>query len=220
MLTYELKKVPANYVIVEVGKRLEDTVKYGESTFYIDPEYNPTQNIRIFGRVVAVPDTIPINEYGEQIEPEVQVGDTIYFHYLSIHNEDNCIYGNFYRIPYQWIFCTVRDKSIKAIGGWNFLEQVVEEDFNQEDIDGKKIEVVRSSSGLITSVTKKTSTKYAVLRHKGTPLRGKEELPVHTGDKVVLNKHSNFKNTIEGREYYTVKSEDILCRVMTEFVSS
>ena len=220
MLSYELKNVPSNYVIVEIGKRLEDTVQYGESTFYIDPDYNPTQNIRIFGRVIAVPDTIPINEYGQQIEPEVQVGDTVYFHYLSVHNEDNCIYGNFYRIPYQWVFCTVRNNDIKAIGGWNFLEQVVEEQFDKENIDGKTIEVVRSSSGLITSVTKKKSTKYAILKYKGTALRGQEELKASIGDKVILNRHSNFKNTIEGKEYYTVKSEDILCRVMTDFVTN
>jgi co-chaperonin GroES (HSP10) len=35
-------------------------------------------------------------------------------------------------------------------------------------------------------------------------------MPVNPGEIVILNKNSNFINKIEGKDYYTLKQEDIL----------
>ena len=211
MLTYDIKKSPPNTVVVEVGASMDDTVQFGNLKLHIDPEFNPTQYARIYGRVIAVPEGKAYNEESFEIEKEVQVGDLIYFHYLTTSDETNCIYGNYYKVPYYWIFCVVRSGNILPIGSWTLCETVVEEDFNQVEVDGQKIEAITSASGLVIGINKKPSTKFARLSHIGRPLVGADELKIGKGALVILNKNSNFKNTIEGKEYYTVRQGDILC---------
>jgi co-chaperonin GroES (HSP10) len=211
MLTYDIKKSPPNTVVVEVGASMDDTVQYGNLKLHIDPEFNPTQYARIYGRVIAVPEGKAYNEESFEIEKEVQVGDIIYFHYLTTSDETNCIYGNYYKVPYYWIFCVVRSGNILPIGSWTLCETVVEEDFNTVEVGGQKIEAITSASGLVIGINKKPSTKFARLSHIGRPLVGTDELKIGKGALVILNKNSNFKNTIEGKEYYTVRQGDILC---------
>jgi len=211
MLTYDIKKSPPNTVVVEVGASMDDTVQYGNLKLHIDPEFNPTQYARIYGRVIAVPEGKAYNEESFEIEKEVQVGDIIYFHYLTTSDETNCIYGNYYKVPYYWVFCVVRSGNILPVGGWTLCETVVEEDFNQVEVDGQKIEAITSASGLVIGINKKPSTKFARLSYIGIPLVGEDELKIGKGALVILNKNSNFKNTIEGKEYYTVRQADILC---------
>jgi co-chaperonin GroES (HSP10) len=211
MLTYDIKKSPPNTVVVEVGASMDDTVQYGNLKLHIDPEFNPTQYARIYGRVIAVPEGKAYNEESFEIEKEVQIGDIIYFHYLTTSDETNCIYGNYYKVPYYWIFCVVRSGNILPIGSWTLCETVVEEDFNTVEVGGQKIEAITSASGLVIGINKKPSTKFARLSHIGRPLVGTDELKIGKGALVILNKNSNFKNTIEGKEYYTVRQGDILC---------
>jgi len=211
MLTYDIKKSPPNTVVVEVGASMDDTVQYGNLKLHIDPEFNPTQYARIYGRVIAVPEGKAYNEESFEIEKEVQIGDIIYFHYLTTSDETNCIYGNYYKVPYYWIFCVVRSGNILPIGSWTLCETVVEEDFNAVEVGGQKIEAITSASGLVIGINKKPSTKFARLSHIGRPLVGTDELKIGKGALVILNKNSNFKNTIEGKEYYTVRQGDILC---------
>jgi co-chaperonin GroES (HSP10) len=211
MLTYDIKKSPPNTVVVEVGASMDDTVQFGNLKLHIDPEFNPTQYARIYGRVIAVPEGKAYNEESFEIEKEVQVGDLIYFHYLTTSDETNCIYGNYYKVPYYWIFCVVRSGNILPIGSWTLCETVVEEDFNTVEVGGQKIEAITSASGLVIGINKKPSTKFARLSHIGRPLVGTDELKISQGALVILNKNSNFKNTIEGKEYYTVRQGDILC---------
>jgi co-chaperonin GroES (HSP10) len=211
MLTYDIKKSPPNTVVVEVGASMDDTVQYGNLKLHIDPEFNPTHYARIYGRVIAVPDGKTYNEEGFEIEKEVQVGDIIYFHYLTTSDETNCIYGNYYKVPYYWIFCVVRSGNILPVSGWTLCETVVEEDFNHVEVDGQRIEAITSASGLVIGLNKKPSTRFARITHIGKPLIGVDKLNVSKGELVILNKNSNFKNTIEEKEYYTVRQTDILC---------
>ena len=210
MLTYDIKKSPPNTVVVEVGASMDDTVQFGNLKLHIDPEFNPTQYARIYGRVIAVPDGKAYNEENFEIEKEVQVGDIIYFHYLTTSDETNCIYGNYYKVPYYWVFCVVRGGNILPVGSWTLCETVVEEEFNTVEVGGQKIEAITSASGLVIGINKKPSTKFARLVHIGKPLVGEDELGISTGSLVLLNKNSNFVNKIEGKDYYTVRQSDIL----------
>jgi co-chaperonin GroES (HSP10) len=88
---------------------------------------------------------------------------------------------------------------------------VVEEQFDTVEVSGQKVEAITSASGLVIGLNKKTSTKFARLAHIGKPPVGSDELKVGQGAMVIINKNSNFKNTIEGKEYYTVRQGDILC---------
>jgi co-chaperonin GroES (HSP10) len=210
MLTYDIKKSAPNTVVVEVGATMDDTVEYGNLKLHIDPEFNPTHYARIYGRVIAVPDGKVYNEEGVEIEKNVQVGDIIYFHYLTTSDETNCIYGNYYKVPYYWVFCVVRSGNILPVGSWTLCESVVEEEFNQVEVNGQKIEAITSASGLVIGINKKPSTKFARLVHIGAPVGEGIELEVSPGELVLLSKNSNFVNKIEGKEYYTVRQNDIL----------
>lgn len=210
MLQYDIKHSPHNTVIVEVGAALDDTVTFGTLTINIDPEFNPTHYARIYGRVMAVPRSAPITEHGIPIQDEVKVGDIIYFHYLTTNDETNRIYGNYYKVPYYWIFCSVRDSVIQPIGSWTLLEKYIEETYDTVEVSGKRVEAIVAKSGLVTGLYKKPSQKYAIVRHIGKPLGDSNPLNITKGDKVLLEKNSNFENEIEGKKYYTVKQEYIL----------
>lgn len=210
MLKYDIRQAPVNTVIVEVGSALEDTYTYGSLTINIDPEFNPTQYARIYGRVIAVPEGKVYATSGQEIEKDVEVGDIIYFHYLTTSDETNCIHGNYYKVPYYWIFCAVRAGNIIPIGSWTLCEKIVEEEFSEIEVNGVKIQATTSQSGLVTGVAKKPSVKYAKLAHIGKPLVGVNALDATQNDVVILEKNSNFVNTIEGKEYYTVQQEYIL----------
>ena len=210
MLKYDIKQSPPNTVIVEVGKTLEDTVTFGSMTLYIDLEFNPTHHARIFGRVIALPDGRTWDEEGNTINDKVEVGDIIYFHYLVTSDETNCIYGNYFKVPYYWIFCSVRNGNILPVGSWTLCEPLVEGEYNTVEVGGRKIEATLSASGLVTSVSKIPSVDIAKVSFIGNQT-GEDPTPlVAKGSTVVLAKNSNFVNKIEGKDYYTVKQQYIL----------
>lgn len=214
MLSYELTQASPNSLIVEIGAQYDDTVQYGSLSIFIDPLFKPTHNARIYGIVKAVPKGKCYNEDGFEIETDVRVGDKVYFHYLATFDENACVYGNYYRIPYCWIFCVVRDSDIIPIGGWTFCEKIVEneDEFEEVEVDGIKISAVKNSFGLVTSVAKKDSIKRARLAHIGKPLKNVDALDVKAGEIVVIDKNTNFENVIEGKTYYTIRQGDILCK--------
>jgi len=217
MLQYELTQASPNSLIVEVGAQYDDTVQYGSLSIFIDPLFKPTHNARIYGVVKAVPKGKCYNEDGIEIEADVRVGDKVYFHYLATFDENACLYGNYYRIPYCWIFCVVRDNDIIPIGGWTFCEKVIEGEDEFEDIEvgGVKISGIKNSAGLVTSVTKKDSNKYAIVQHIGKTLKNVESLNLKSGQRVLIEKNTNFENVIEGKTYYTIRQGDILGVVNT-----
>lgn len=217
MLQYELTQASPNSLIVEVGAQYDDTVQYGSLSIFIDPLFKPTHNARIYGVVKAVPKGKCYNEDGIEIEADVRVGDKVYFHYLATFDENACLYGNYYRIPYCWIFCVVRDNDIIPIGGWTFCEKIIEGEDEFEDIEvgGVKISGIKNSAGLVTSVTKKDSNKYAIVRHIGKTLKNVPSLNLKSGQRVLIEKNTNFENVIEGKTYYTIRQGDILGVVNT-----
>jgi len=212
MLNYNIKQSPVNTVIVEVEEALDSTYKHGSLEVHIDPLFNPTHYARIYGKVIAVPNGKCYNDEGVEVEQELKVGDKVYFHYLTTNNEENCIYGNYYKVPYCWIFCRVVDDRILPVGGWTLCRELVleEDEFETIEVNGKKINGIMSQSGLVTSVYKTPSTRYATLEYIGKPIKDFGELGINSGDRVLLANNSNFKNKIEGFDYFTVRQSDIL----------
>ena len=211
MINYNIKQSAVNAVIVRVEEALDSTYKHGSLEVFIDPLFNPTHHARIYGIVEAIPAGKCYNEEGFEIEQEVRVGDKVYFHFLTTSDENNCIYGNSYKVPYYWIFCVVRDGNILPVSGWTLCSQVVEDDdeFKSVEVGGKTMQATLSGSGLVTSIQKKKSVKFAKLSYIGKPLVNHKKLDVSQGDTVVLAKNSNFINKIEGVDYFTVRQSDI-----------
>jgi co-chaperonin GroES (HSP10) len=209
MLRMDFKSAIANNIIVSVEEALDSTVEYGSLKLDIDPYYHPTHFARIYGIVEAVPQGKVYSDDGKEIEPLVQVGDKVYFHYLTTCEEANCVWANYYKVPYFWIFCIVRGERIIPVGGWTLCEKVEEEEYTKIIVDGKEI-YVTEAGGIISGINQKPSIKYARLAHIGEPPIGEEKLDASVGDIVVLADNSNFVNKIEGKEYYTVKQNYIL----------
>lgn len=211
MIYNNIKHSAINSVIVRVDEALSSTYKYGSLEVFIDPLFNPTHHARIYGIVEAIPQGKCFNEDGLEIEQTVKVGDKIYFHYLTTSDENNCVFGNSYKVPYYWIFCIVRESNILPVGGWTLCGQIPEVvgAYEEIEVEGKKMQVSLSLSGLVTSIYEKKSIKYAKLLHIGEPLLNHAELEVSKGDIVVLAKDSNFINSIEGVDYFTVRQSDI-----------
>lgn len=217
MLDYNITQAPFNHVIVEIDELFDSEVEYGSIKLHIDPHYKPTENVRIYGKVVAVPKGSVYNEDAKEIAAEVQLGDRVYFHYLATYNDQNCIYGNFYKIPYFQIFCAVRESQIIPIGGWTLCDFTYEneEHYSKLEVGGRTmIGVIDPKLGLVTEVFKKESTKMAIVRHIGSPVLGEASSEVFPGDRVLIEKNTNFKNKIEGREYYTIRQEDLLGKAL------
>ena len=69
--------------------------------------------------------------------------------------------------------------------------------------------VKQSGSGIIYDIDEKPIFRHGILRHRGIPNDG-QEYNVGAGDKIIYTDFSEFKNTIEGKEYYIMKLWDIL----------
>ena len=44
-------------VLIEIEKKMEDTVKYGNMELMIDPMFKPEHNARIYGTVIGISKT-------------------------------------------------------------------------------------------------------------------------------------------------------------------
>jgi co-chaperonin GroES (HSP10) len=116
-----MKRGTKNSVLVELEKLSDDEYQFGSGVkLYINTTYKPEQHTRIYGTCVAIPemltkgDQIKFEEgdyrFTDSIEPEVRVGDRVYFVYLAadkrniVEHEGKC-YCN---IPYSQILCVVR----------------------------------------------------------------------------------------------------------------
>jgi chaperonin GroES len=250
-----IKKGTKNSVLVEIEKLSEDEYQFeGGFKLYL-PGYSAkqrgsqqidvdTDKQRIFGTCVAIPDGLSKGDlvkfdsaedlkFVDSIEPEVQVGDRVYFSYIALSKSNLVEFeGKSYcNINYSSILCVVRfghytergvtesgesitlglatTTQIIPIGGNIICEEYYGKDAKSIDVDGKTIHAETTASGLITGIVKKPSQKHAVVKIIGKPLKG-DEIGVEPGDLVVFPDRFGFKNNIEGKEYLFLKYWDII----------
>lgn len=191
----------ANHVLVEVDKQFKDTLETETGfSLYIDTTWKPAQYVRIFGTVLSIP-MRGTNRYSVEngkIEPEVQVGDKIYFHYNVLMNKENYLEDNKWFIPYYHIFCAVRDKKILMIGGWVLVKPIIE----KKEKEGRFFIPEFSK--------KKKINNFGILKHIGTPMKDQPALDIEEGTYVYFSEMDCFENEIEGEIYYCMQQEDLL----------
>jgi chaperonin GroES len=244
-----IKKGTKNSVLVEIEKLSEDEYQFEGGFKLYMPGYSAkqrgsqqidvdTDKQRIFGTCVAIPDALSKGDlvkfdsaedmkFVDSIEPEVQVGDRVYFSYIALCKSNLVEFeGKSYcNINYSSILCVVRKviltidldtvkedieiDEIIPIGGNIICEEYFGKDAKSIEVDGKTIHAETSASGLITGIIKKPSQKHAVVKIVGTPLKG-DDMPVEPGDIVVFPDRFGFKNDIEGKEYLFLKYWDII----------
>lgn len=126
--------------------------------------------------------------------------DTIYFD-PRVTEPENMI-GTYqgremYKIPPQDIICVVRDKKIITQGMWCLVEPDME---TWEDITTK--------AGIIKKPRPEAIAMRGIMRH----FHGRDD--VKEGDNIIYQKGADWLMKIEGKEYYAIEHDDILCKVI------
>ena len=186
---------------VKVEKKYQDTIEFSNGQkLYLDVTWKPEHHVTICGEVVALPNRKWCkNTAGDYMKQELEMGDKIYFNYLTV-DKDNLITGerNVYLLDLEMVFCYVRGKSITAVSNHVLIEPKVNE---------KKI-------GSIYVQQPKRSEEEGYVRHIGEPLKGKDRVLVSAGDLVRFPERCSFLNVIEGKEFYVMKQEDLLGKLI------
>lgn len=173
---------PINNVIVRVDKYEEDK----EGQFYVDTTYRPEWHVEQKGVVVSIPEVVDKSKIGmENIDPILEVGDSVYFDYKIVDKNRALLDYHFYA-PYYSIFCRVRD-DIEVIGDWNLIEP---------------LEYQIPSIGGITLPESKRIGKYKC--------RGIVRYGQMKGKKVYFPDWTRNVNRIEGFDYYCIRSMYII----------
>lgn len=187
-----------NLFVVKVDKPINDTmVTEGGLELYIDTRFNEFEHRQVFGEVVSSPLLIDNN-----VEP----GDTLYFHHLVVVEggqkipwEDNHYIvkcdKDFTISNQAFAFKKKGSDDLIPLFGWCLLEAVPE---NKGESDDSLIEIVSLEENLPLT---------GIVSFDADCLK---ELGVNAGDEVGFPKNMDYRVEIDGKEYYRVRSEDLL----------
>jgi co-chaperonin GroES (HSP10) len=183
--------------VVELEKQIKDTITTKEGlTLYVDSRFNEFEHRITEGPVVCAP-----SKYDTGVEP----GDTLYFHHLVVLNEGQVLTGenNHYLVRYdsqntinnQAIAHKNKDGEIKPLAGWTLLEPIEQEELKtKSDV----IEVVELKKKLPTKGRIAFTAKWI------------DESELKVGDVVGFKQNRDYRITIDGKEYYRTRLEDLL----------
>lgn len=186
---------------VKIEKKYNDEVEFsnGEKLF-LDVSWNPEHHVAICGEVVALPrGEWCKNTRGEKVKQELQIGDLAYFNYLTV-DKDNLVTDerNVYLVDLEECFCYVRSGEITAVANHVLIEP----------------DMIEEKVGSIYVGVPKKSEEEGYVRYISAPLKDKEELGLVIGDKVRFHDRNAFLNKIEGNEYYVMRQDDLLGKVI------
>jgi co-chaperonin GroES (HSP10) len=201
-------KCPNQKIIVKANDIYNYYQEHGSISLYVDPLFKKGQRKVRVAEVVAIPEKL---EDWCKIIPDVRVGDKVYFHYNAL-KEDNMLpdYQGLWVIDYDFIFCTVRDGQINMIGGRILAEPLFDDDIVEIEVDGFKQKAKLTQSGLVKELNPSHSLKKAKLASIGKPLIGEPAIPIQVGDVFYYIKNGDFRNEIEGKDYFVMYQEDVL----------
>jgi|TARA_R100000278_G_scaffold14547_1_gene15165 co-chaperonin GroES (HSP10) len=183
--------------VVEINKRINDTMKTESGLeLYIDNRFNEFQNRTTEAPVVAVP---------FKYDTGVEVGDTLYFHHLVVINDGQPLTGedNHYLVRFDpdhtvnnqaIAYKSAKTGDVHPLAGWSLLERVEEREEKQSDI----IDVVKLKDSPVTKGKVSFTPPWV------------EELGLEVGDVVGFRKNMDYRITIEEKEYYRVRAEDLM----------
>ena len=183
--------------VVELEKQIKDTITTKEGlTLYVDSRFNEFEHRVTEGPVVSAP---------LKHDTGVESGDTLYFHHLVVLNEGQVLTGeeNHYLVRYdpdhtinnQAIAHKNKDGEVKPLAGWTLLEAVEQEELKtKSDV----IEVVE--------LKKKLPTKGRV----AFTAPWIKEIGLKVGDVVGFKENRDYRITIDGKEYYRTRLDDLL----------
>ena len=183
--------------VVKLDKTIKDTLTTaGGLELYIDNRFNEFENRITEGPVVAVP---------FKYETGVEVGDTLYFHHLVVVNDGQPLTGedDHYLVRFDpehtinnqaIAYKSARSGEIHPLAGWSLLESVEEEEEEQSGV----IEVVRLKKSPVTKGAVAFKAPWV------------DELGLEVGDVVGFKENRDYRITIDGKEYYRTRAEDLM----------
>lgn len=186
-----------NLFIVELEKTIDDTITTsGGLELYVDNRFNEFENRITEGPVVSAP---------FKYETGVNPGDTLYFHHLVVINEGQPLTGddNHYLVRYDEDHAinnqaiAFKDSStgdVHPLAGWSLLEAIEEETVQESEI----IKVVK--------LDEKLPTRGRVAFTSS----GIKEAGLEVGDVVGFKENRDYRITIDGKEYYRTRIEDLM----------
>lgn len=246
------------YIIFKTDVLFQDKVKIQDRELFIDPTFQPELHVRCYGEVVLLPlrmKKVPIMQqsrgipdyfdvspfeykYLSDIEPEVQVGDRIYFHFNTIikmganivHEEmfpgTSKVKTWFFKVRYDQVLCAVRQGEIVPIGSYALVEpdmQSVREilvPIAQVGADNKPLRdhlgnaiVAPREKWLKKQLKPSAHPLRGWVRYVGSPLKG-DVREVEVGQLIYYRPNADWTNIIEGKPYYTIRQKHILGRVI------
>lgn len=171
-----------------------------------------------------------VNQYKmmSDIVQDLAIDDLIYFKWRVIYSLKNRIAEEvgkdkkkswIYKVPYDHIFCKVKDDKITMVGSFVLIDPIFETwdeilrpTYTQfKDKHGNWIPKPKSE-WLQVKVAPSKLDKTGIVAHVGAPLRG-ETCELKPGQKVLFR--PNLKNlvTIEGRKYFVMLQDHVTCTI-------
>lgn len=185
-----------NKFIVKIDKPIEDTISHGSLTLFVETKFDEFSHRRVYGEVLAKP---------ANLECDVNVGDTMYFHHLvvidggqPIDKKEGIYMVNFdkkYTINNQAIAYKSKETGqITPMLGWVLLDPI------QED-------------NKISDVLDLVSSGPAPKRREGRVSFGCkeiEDMDLKEGDVVGFDPNIAYEIKIDGVNYVRIRTEDLL----------
>lgn len=173
-------------IIVSVEKKFNDQTKSG---IYIDTTFKPEHHVVISGKVIATAKKLPRDFRSEGFYDTVEVGDTLYFHYLVVLDPDCYLYDDMYVVDYFQALATERNGKVYPVGEHILIEPIEEE--------------VTHSTLIIPDMAKKFEPNRGRVFASNDP-----SIPV--GSIVQFDEHGKFENEICGKRLFVMYNSNIM----------
>ena len=143
-------------------------------------------------------------------------GDTAWFHYLSLSKESymgqDGSNQRYYRIPYESIFCFITPGNVThMINGYVQVEQYWSKDFQEIDVDGKKM-MGKLKGNIVVELKNKPELQTGIVSCKGKDLGVDSRPNVAAGDVILYRKGAEFQNKIQDKEVLLMHQWQIIAK--------
>ena len=185
-----------NLFVVKIDKLIKDTIKTDSGLeLYVDSRFDEFQHRTTEAPVVAVP-----FKYDTGVEP----GDTLYFHHLVVLNEGQALTGedNHYLVRYDpehainnqaIAYKKASTGEVFPMKGWSLLESIEEKKEEHEMFELVELKEKPVLKGKVAFMSDEI-----------------EEVGLKVGDVVGFKENRDYRITIDDKEYYRTRVEDLL----------
>lgn len=234
------------HILVEVDSIYNDKVdskltnEKGEKIeFYFDPSFEPYKYVKTKAKVVGVPSeyisdilTAKQNNFPRSREDKIvfytakdfpkldlKVGDTAYFHYLSLRPDTeeqlslSYVKDGVHKVNNKELHCYVRDGEITMVFGNVLISAMWDNSVEDVKVDGNNIKCKMSEGGLVVSVGEEALLSVGKVAHINPTEFELSRRELKKGDTVLYMRNSQFKNTIEDEEYYLMKEWNLIAKL-------